>query len=359
MTDQPRGPEPDGRVPRWTPPPGAPPSVPPPPTGPMPPAPAWQQLPPEQLARLHQPGVVPLRPLSLGDVFGGALQTMRRNPSATVGTGFLVLAVLLVPSFLGSLAVLRVGALASEDRYLLSTMVSVLFLALASAALTGMIVHVVGEAVLGDRAGLGDTWRAVRGRLPALLGVLVLMSLVLALLAVLAVVGALLLAWALSSAGEVAAVVAAVLAMLVLLLVVAWVGIRLSLAPAAVVLERAGPWRGLRRSWLLTTGGQGWRVVGITVLAGILTGIFSSTVQFPVSLVTGLLVGLDPLGDAALTSPVVIGVDHLVQLVVNAFVVPFTAGVTALLYLDQRIRREGLDGALVRAAQARAAARTR
>ena len=42
-----------------------------------------------------------------------------------------------------------------------------------------------------------------------------------------------------------------------------------------------------------------------------------------------------------------------------SYVVPFTAGVTALLYLDQRIRREGLDGALVRAAQARAAARTR
>lgn len=325
----------------------------------QPPAPAWQQLPPEQLARLHQPGVVPLRPLALGDVFGGSLQTMRRNPSATVGTGFLVMTLLLVPSYLGSLAVLRVGALGPEDRYLLSTLVGALFLALASAALTGMIVHVVGEAVLGDRVGLGDTWRAVRGRLPALLGVLVLLSLVLGVLAVLAVAGALLLAWALSGAGEVVAVLAAVLVMLLLLLLVVWVGIRLSLAPAAVVLERAGPWRGLRRSWALTTGGQGWRVVGITVLAGILTGIFSSIVQVPVAVVTGFLVGIDPLSDAALTSPTLVGIDHLVQLMVNAFVVPFTAGVTALLYLDQRIRREGLDGALVRAAQARAAARTR
>ncbi|AXH97727.1 hypothetical protein [Ornithinimicrobium avium] len=353
---QPPGSDHGGQVPRWTPPPPGP--V-PGPQAPQQPAPAWQQLPPEQLARLHQPGVVPLRPLTLGDVFGGTLQTMRRNPSATVGTAFLVLAVLLVPSYLASLAVLRVGSLAAEDRYLLSTVVSTLFLALASVALTGMIVHVVGEAVLGDRVGLAQTWHAVRGRLPALLGVLVLMSLVLTVLAVLAVVAALLLGWALSSVGEVAAIVAGVLVMLALLLVVAWVGVRLSLAPAAVVLERVGPWRGLRRAWRLTTGGQGWRVVGITLLAGILTTMFSSMVQFPVTLVLSALGGLDPFGDASLVSPLMVGTDHLVQLVVNAFVVPFTAGVTALLYLDQRIRREGLDSALVQAAQARAAARTR
>ena len=47
------------------------------------------------------------------------------------------------------------------------------------------------------------------------------------------------------------------------------------------------------------------------------------------------------------------------QLVVNALVIPFTAGVAALLYLDQRMRREGLNIVLVRAAQDRAATRAR
>ncbi|WP_202817407.1 hypothetical protein [Ornithinimicrobium sp. CNJ-824] len=51
--------------------------------------------------------------------------------------------------------------------------------------------------------------------------------------------------------------------------------------------------------------------------------------------------------------------DHAVQLAVNAVVVPFTAGVTALLYLDQRIRREGLDLVLHRTAQERAVRRRR
>ncbi|GGK64772.1 hypothetical protein [Ornithinimicrobium pekingense] len=368
MTDQPGRPPgddvpPSGTPPRRAAPPpasapgwGAPPPVPAP--GPGTPAGAWHQLPPEELARLHQPGIVPLRPLGIGDVFGGALQTMRRNPGATVGTGFLVLALLLVPSYLGSLAVLQVGGLAPEDRSVLLTLVALLFSVLGSVALTGMIVHVVGEAVLGDRAGLGETWRVVRGRLPALLANLLLMSLLLGGVAVVSVVGFVLLGWLASEAGgDLALVAVTVVGMLSLVLLLVWAGIRMSLAPAAVVLERVGPWRGIRRAWSLTRGGQGWRVVGITLLASILTGIFTSAVQVPVSIAAMMLGGFDLLSDEGLFSPVLLGVDHLVQLVVGSFAIPFTAGVTALLYLDQRIRREGLETALLRAAQARAAAR--
>lgn len=123
-----------------------------------------------------------------------------------------------------------------------------------------------------------------------------------------------------------------------------------------VVLERAGPVRGLTRSWALTRGGQAWRVLGIILLAALLTGIFSSAVTLPISAVVQALVGLttDDLS-AQLTGTVII--EHVVQLVVNAVVTPFSAGVTALLYLDQRVRREGLDMTMIRAAQERAAAR--
>jgi len=51
----------------------------------------WHNLPPEDLVRMHQPGVIPLRQLSLGDMFEGALKTMRRNPEATIGMAVLVL----------------------------------------------------------------------------------------------------------------------------------------------------------------------------------------------------------------------------------------------------------------------------
>lgn len=369
MTDHPGGGAPPPSGPSWgAPPPSGPASPAPPPlpppgsTAPLPPpgpgaVPPWQHLAPEDLSRLHQPGIVPLRPLAVGDVLGGALQTMRRNPAATIGTGFLVLATLLVPSYLASLAVVQVDALAAEDRAVLLALVTLLFSVLASVALTGMIVHVVGEAVLGDRAGVNDTWRAVRGRLPALLVNLVLMTLLLGGVAVGAVLGLVLLGYVASGVGDAALVVVVVLGMLALLLLLLWVGVRLSLAPAAVVLEGIGPWRGIRRAWALTSGRRGWRVVGITVLAGVLTAVFSSAVQVPVSVGTMLVRGMELFSGDGLLSPVMLGVDHLVQLVVSSFTIPFTAGVTALLYLDQRIRREGLETALLRAGQERAAAR--
>ncbi|MFK5634572.1 MULTISPECIES: hypothetical protein [unclassified Ornithinimicrobium] len=307
---------------------------------------------------MHQPGVVPLRPLTVGDIFNGALQTMRRNPQATIGAALVVLVVLLVPSLLASLAVTRWAGLAVEDQQVAALGINGLSNALASVALTGMIVYVVSEAVLGDKVDLAETWTAVRGRLPALVGNLLLIVLLLVLAAAVFVLGVVALALGAPAIGDGWLVALVVLATLGLVVALVWAACRVGLAPCAVVLERAGPWRAIRRVWSLTSGWQAWRIVGITLLAGVLTGIFTTAVQVPVSFVTmgvmgSLSEGLSPV------APAVLVVDHVVQLVVSTLVIPFTAGVTALLYLDQRIRREGLDLALGRAAQARAAGRAR
>lgn len=360
------GTSPDGSAPAWGTPPGGgtTPGWGSPPGGPVPPPPApggrlgphqdWRQLPPEQLARLHQPGVVPLRPLYLGDVFGGALQTMRRNPEATIGMGFIVLAVLLIPSLLLSLALTRMATgLAPTDLTALTTLLSALMNALSSVALTGMIVHVVGRAVLGERAGLGETWRQTRGRIPALLGTLLIITVLSVVLVVAALLAVVLIVTLADQANGALAVVAAVLLMLGLVVVGLWAGCRVSLAPAPVVLEGAGPIRAVRRAWSLTRGRQAWRIVGITLLAALLTGIFSTLVQLPIGFVALLL--LEPTGMTySPTSPLLLTIDHLGQLLVGALTIPFTAGVTALLYLDQRMRREGLDVTLLRTAQERA-----
>ncbi|ANS80506.1 membrane protein [Serinicoccus hydrothermalis] len=316
--------------------------------------PQWQQLPPEQLARMHQPGVVPLRPLTLGDIFGGALQTMRRNPEATIGMGFIVLAVLLVPSLLLTLLLgnLLTG-LSDLDLQGVTLTLGGLLSALSSIALTGMIVHVVGEAVLGDRASLAGTWRAVRSRLLALVGTVLLIGL-LTVVALVALVLLLVLVVTVLGDGGLS-ILLVVLLTLAALVGFVWAACRLSLAPAPVVLERVGPWRGITRAWTLTKGAQSWRIVGITILAGIVTTILAAVIQVPVT--AGLASALGPAGLDPL-SPAVVLTDHALQLVVGALTIPFTAGVTALLYLDQRIRREGLDVSLVRSAQARAAQRS-
>lgn len=341
---------------------GQPPSDPAPQWQQAPGGPGWQQLPPEEVARLHRPGVVPLRPLLLSDIFGGALQTMRRNPEATIGMGLIVMAVLLVPSLLGSLAMVRLlTSLAPADVELLTLTVNLGFSLLASYALTGMIVHVVGEAVLGDRAGLGATWRAVRGRLPALIGAMLLMGLLVLVGTAVLVLAVVLLVMAVAQAGGGAAVLGVILVILVILgaLVLAvWVSGRLTLAPAAVVLERLGPWRAIVRAWSLTRGRQGWRVVGISLLAGLVANLVTFLVQLPLLGVSLWALASGGIDLSPLSTSVLV-LDHAFQLVVGALITPFTAGVAALLYLDQRMRREGLDVVLVRAAHDRAARRAR
>jgi hypothetical protein len=302
---------------------------------------------------MHQPGVIPLRRLTLGDMFEGALKTMRRNPEATIGMAVLVLAVLLVPSIGLALAVPSLlPDLNTIDAIAVAAVIPSLLTSLATLALSGFVIYVVSEAALGDRVGIAKTWHAVKGRIPALIGVSILSFLVIfAAAIVLLLVGAL-------SVAVLGPLGALLLFLLVLgfIPLVLWLYARVSLAPAAVVLERAGPLQGLKRSWALTRGGQAWRVLGISVLAAIVAALFAALVGGLLGVLAGWLLGLvTGTGELQFTTQVVL--DHLTSFLIGAITTPFTAGVTALLYLDQRIRREGLDVSLLRAAQERAAAR--
>ncbi|MCE0486428.1 glycerophosphoryl diester phosphodiesterase membrane domain-containing protein [Ornithinimicrobium sediminis] len=303
---------------------------------------------------MHRPGVIPLRPLTLGDIFGGALSTMRRNPEATLGMSVVVMGVVLLPSLLISLGLGALTRLSPEDISLVGIFLPSLLSIFATLALSGFIIYVVSEAALGDKVGLGQTWAAVRGRIPALVGVTLLATLALLVIAGVVLAPTLVLA---AAVGEVAGVLLVVLGMVALVVLMVWVGVRLALASAPVVLERTGPLRGIGRSWSLTSGGQFWRVLGILLLSQLLASIFASVVATPVQLLfTGLTATATD--DLAVMSTGLVVVQHLVQFVTSVIVTPFTAGVTALLYLDQRIRREGLDLRMQQAALQRAGTRT-
>ncbi|WP_256840912.1 glycerophosphoryl diester phosphodiesterase membrane domain-containing protein [Ornithinimicrobium cryptoxanthini] len=313
----------------------------------------WQNLPPEDLVRMHQPGVIPLRPLTLGDTFEGSLKTMRRNPEATIGMAVLVLGVLLLPSIGLSLAVPRIfPELNTIDAIAVASLLPTMINALATLVLSGFVIYVVSEAALGDRVGITGTWDAVKRRIPALIGVSVLSFLAVFGTALVVILVGALAALALGPVGLLV-LIPLMLAFIPLML---WLFARLSLAPAAVVLEKAGPFQGLKRSWGLTRGGQAWRVLGITLLAGLVTALFAALIGGLLGLLAGALIDLVTGNlDGQFTAQVV--TDHLLSFIVGAVTTPFTAGVTALLYLDQRMRREGLDVSLLRAAQERAAAR--
>ncbi|MDQ3527018.1 MAG: proline-rich domain-containing protein [Actinomycetota bacterium] len=348
----PQGPPPQYGNPQGPPPQYGNPQGPPPQYGSSQPPSQWHQLPPEDLIRLHKPGVVPLRPLTLGDIFDGSLKTMRRNPEATIGMAVIVLAVFLVPSLLLAIALRQLDSLNTTDWVAISVVLPALASSIATLALSGFVIYVVSEAALGDRVSIGQTWREVRGRLPALIGITLLTGLIF--VGVVIAMG-LLVVLLVALVGDAGAVLGVLLALAALPLFL-WLTARVALGAGAVVLERVGPARGIGRSWRLTSGGQAWRVLGILLLAGIVAAIFSFAVSLPLGFATSALVELvtDDLG-TQLTATVIL--EHLLQLVVNAVATPFTAGVTALVYLDQRMRREGLDVTLIRAAQGRAADR--
>src|SRR6195952_2332373 len=179
------------------PPPGPPP--PPPPgdgagaPGPGVPPPGYG-VPPPWGPPVHQPGVVPLRPLTLGDMFGGSTLTIRRNPAATVGMAALVRLVFMLvpvvvtlvlgfgdhlPSFdLNDQGSGSMGGLGVNAANTAASLASGVFSALAGIIVTGLVMRVVEQAVIGRRLTAGAAWHAARGRLLALLGLSLLSGLI-------------------------------------------------------------------------------------------------------------------------------------------------------------------------------------
>lgn len=339
-----------------------PPSAAPPPGGPPPSGPRYAGTPApagpppggpgaESLFLAHKPGVIPLRALRLGDIYDGAVKTVRRNPRATIGLSALVAAAFLIPSALitGWLVSRDSGSGGSDIAALFGTFGQAIAVQAATVILTGLLVYVVSEAVLGRRADLGQTWRRTRGRLLPLIGLNLLIALVAGVVLAALFVGPIVLIAHDNLGSGIGLLLVAVGLTLVGLL---WLQTRTCLAGPALVLERTGIGRSLRRGWRLSSGADFWRILGINLLTMLVVGIASSILAAPFTMIGPVVLmatGLDP--DTLMV--VQLFLSHLAQLITAAIMTPFAAAVTCLLYVDQRIRREALDVTLVRAAQAR------
>lgn len=327
---------------------------PPPPVGPplRPQVPMQQHVP---MLTSHKPGILPLRPLQLGDILDGAVQAVRFNPKAMVGLSALVLAVFLVPS-----AALGIGATNLVTRSLSrfgpeaqafnggpALLLQTLSTTLATAILSGLLIHVVGQAVLGRKPDIGQTWQATRGRVPSLLALMFLSALISLLsIAVLFSPGVLLLLNDNIGAG----LVLLILGFIGLIVVSLGVSTKIALAAPAIVLEGHGVMGGLQRSFALTKGSAFWRILGITLLAAIIAGIAGSLLGIPFSIIGAVVTSLAGQDDES-AQMIVTFASHLSALLTGAITTPFVAAVTGLLYIDRRMRLEALDVVLLRESQ--------
>jgi hypothetical protein len=305
------------------------------------------------LVSSHKPGIISLRPMTLGDVVDGAVKHIRRNAGVVFSATLVVLALSAVPAILVAALGARgswlsdLGADAVIDRNSFFGLLLLFGVGFASLVLAGALSYSVGEASLGRRPGLAELWAQVRGRLLPLVALAALLTFALALPALLLV---LLVALATQANSLLAAVLISFVGGLA---VAAWTAIlvtRTCLAGAAVVLERRRVVDALSRSWALTAGAF-WRIFLRLLVVGLLCLAVFWVVQLPllvVSSIVGDILSLSPSLDAMVAS---LGL-ALATLLSMTVVVPFAAGAISLVYVDQRMRLEGFDLVLQRAARA-------
>ncbi|MHA7262535.1 hypothetical protein ACX80W_04925 [Arthrobacter sp. TMN-37] len=305
-----------------------------------------------------KPGVIPLRPLGLGEILDGAFQACRRNPLATFGTAILfqsivaVVTVLMSAGLLTSLDQLAMGTV--EQDQLGGTLASVASFAsvvtvVAGGALLilqGVLVVPVARAVLNQKTGFAELWRLSARRIPPLL----LLGLMLAGAAVVGFGVVVLIAVALVAALQETSLFIIVPLLFAVFAVFTWISVKLVLAPAALMLEGTGPVQSARRSWVLT-GRNWWRTFGILLLTSLMVSIITSVVATPISFLVTLLFSFSDAPAAgtadALDSLPILFITQGVSAFFAAIGYAFQSGVTSLLYIDLRIRREGFDVVLL------------
>jgi hypothetical protein len=142
-----------------------------------------------------------------------------------------------------------------------------------------------------------------------------------------------------------------------LLVLGAWLTVKLCLVPSALMLERMPLRAAVARSWSLVRGAF-WRTFGVVALVFVMIQIASQVVTAPFSLLFGVFGSLiSPTGDLDGSAIAVAAVAYVLTIAVTAVVTAIGSVVQAasvgLVYVDRRMRTEGLDLELVRHVEAR------
>ncbi|MCM1969553.1 hypothetical protein [Streptomyces sp. G1] len=324
-----------------------------------------------------QPGVIPLRPLATGDVLSGAFAAFRRYWKPLIG----VMAVVQGIGILLVAATLAVTFAVTHDRFSAvfdlapgedprGSDVAALFLSFVPAGVVLLVTMTVGaamfsalcpaliqEAVLGRAVTFGSLWRRSCSRLPSVLGTVLLTALMAG--------GPVLVLYAIciplivtsadpDGAGPSAAFGLLFLGLLLCVPFSIWLMVRFGLAPAAAVCEGLGPVAALRRSSHLVRDGW-WRVFGVSLLGYVVAMAVGYAIQMPFGFVGmfGLFPTLPEVGEptpelsslifgfAVYAAAMLLG-----GIISGLFQFSFPQLVVALLYVDQRMRKEELAVAL-------------
>lgn len=314
--------------------------------------------PPVPTFRSWQPGIIALRPLSFGDFLAAPFKAMRFNRSVILGgpllftlaaTALSVTALWLLfnDPQLGLLSTTTVPSGISPDTVIVG-LLALIALLLADVLSSAIIAPGVARAVLGERITLRTAWDQVRGRLGHVLLLYLLTAVALSAVIVLAAIP-MILALAANSGAWV--VLGILLVFAVTVPAAFMVTLITGLARPIIVLEKVGAVAALGRSWRLMRGRFWWSVL-IIFVTSVLINIATSFLQTGGQIAASLTAVVAP--DNAAVLLIAFFVLYGLAMVV-AFVVTYAymGSVFTLMYTDMRMRHEGFDLDLARAAEAR------
>lgn len=343
------------RIPGWQPPPPtatAPPVAPQPGAGYTPPP---------------RPGLIPLHPLAFGQLLGSAFAVLRWNPRATVLPTLVINVVQSALTYglvygIGISAVDRISRASAADRGAIlagtaaeGVLTGLLLLAVSvigNALLQGLIVHVVARGAVGERPTLGESFRRAVGSFWPLLGY----ALLLGAAQLVAIVALALLVVGVATTGTVGVLLAVLLGLVggaAYAVAYCFLLVKLATVPSAIVLEGLGIRAAIARSWVLLRGAF-WRSLGLILLVFVIVWFAGQVVSLPFSLLGGALGGLvfpnggTPTSGDDITSmlPTILLTSlpaTVVTVIVGAIGQIAQLASLSLIYLDRRIRSEGLD----------------
>ncbi|OIN78274.1 DUF3824 domain-containing protein [Mycobacterium malmoense] len=293
-----------------------------------------------------KPGIIPLRPLTLSDIFNGAVGYIRANPGPTLGLTAMVVVVMQIVSLVATLGPLAAYGGITTGRpdelswgvagtWMASMAAGLLVTWLGGMLLSGMLTVIVGRAVFGSPITIGETWAKIRGRLLPLLGLALLeAAVVAALFGLVAVIVALL-----AAVGNPAApVLLGFPLVLVVLVLMVYLYTVVLFAPVLIVLERLPVVDAITRSFALVRNGF-WRVLGIRALTFLVATVVAEALAAPFSIVGQVALAGHTTG-ALVLGTAIASVGGTIGQIITA---PFNAGVIVLLYTDRRMRAEAFD----------------
>ena len=306
-----------------------------------------------------KPGIIALRPLSFGEFFDGAFRAIQHNPQVMFGLSLAVAVVLsLIEAILLGGALWGVGTdfdpmypigIGTETLFALGggTAIAGVFSVIASIVLNGLLVISVTQSVLGRKVAISEVLSRIKGSILRLVGVTFLISLLTlaGLVLALALAAALLFGTStlLGDSNWVLVIVVVLSIFALVSALSAFFYVRFGMAPPAVVMENAGVINSMTRSWNLTKGFF-WRNAFVLLLGSVIVGAIAGIFSIPASMIAAWAASFGSAG-VWISGIVTLAISALI----SALTTPFIASLSALLYVDLRMRKEGLDVELIRA----------